>query len=204
MCILYMHVFVCICVTTYLLWGPCKAWTSFQAFFVLFLIASLYFFHFFRARRQLALTSSKIHYSRWDSGQGKTFPPRRSQVRKRSDGGRDFFFFLKYAVPFSSEIVSFLLIQGSDSILRWENLSFFTQSYGQWEFRNRIAKFTKLASKLPESSKTYLSALPRPFPTAMLGGRMAEKNEAGCQRTQKNEEWEQLSFDWDIRSQQVI
>lgn len=90
-------------------------------------------------------------------------------------------------MPFSSGKASFLLIQGSDSTLRWRDLGFFTQSYRQLELRNKIAKFTELASKLPESRKTYLSTFPRSFSMVMLGDRMAEKNKPRCQRTEENE-----------------
>lgn len=68
--------------------------------------------------------------------------------------------------------MSFLLIHGSDSTFRWVNLDFFRQSYRQLEVRNRTAKFTKLARKLPKFSKTYAS-----FFFVMLTGRTAEKNE---------------------------
>lgn len=85
-------------------------------------------------------------------------------------------------MPLPSDIVSFLLIQRSDSILRWGNPGFFTQSHIQPELKNRIAKLTKLHRKLPEFSKIYLSALPRSLPVVMLIGRIAQ-----------NEELEQIS-----------
>jgi hypothetical protein len=40
------------------------------------------------------------------------------------------------------------MIQGKDSVLRYRNLGFFTQKDKELKLNNKIAKFTKLASRV--------------------------------------------------------
>ena len=85
------------------------------------------------------------------SGQGKASPPRRAQSGKGCMVEETL---KEYAMPFSSERASFLLVQGSESALRWENLVLTHDR--QLELRKRSAKFAELARKLPACTQTYL------------------------------------------------